>query len=146
VVAAVLGAAFLVWTVFVAVDKNDKSVFPPVLPAAIGIAALLLAAVFVYRRREIWAFTMTGVGAIAVIVTLFTSLFPRVMVSSTDFGNSLTVSNSASQHYTLAVMTVVALVFIPLVVLYQGWTYHVFRARVGGSAAKPLAESASAPS
>ena len=54
------------------------------------------------------------------------------MVSSTDFANSLTVSNSASQHYTLAVMTVVALVFIPLVLLYQGWTYHVFRARVGG--------------
>src|SRR5207249_2535518 len=110
----------------------DRNVFPPVLPAAIGIAALVLAVVFVYRRREIWAFTMTGLGAIAVIVTLFTSLFPRVMVSSTDFGNSLTVSNSASQHYTLAVMSIVALIFVPLVLLYQGWTYHVFRARVGG--------------
>jgi cytochrome bd ubiquinol oxidase subunit II len=132
VIAAVLGGAFLVWTVFVAVDKNDKSVFPPVLPAVIGIAALVLAVVFVHRRREIWAFTMTGLGAIAVIVTLFTSLFPRVMVSSTDFGNSLTVSNSASQHYTLAVMTVVAAICVPLILLYQGWTYHVFRARVGG--------------
>jgi cytochrome d ubiquinol oxidase subunit II len=77
---------------------------------------------------------MTGLGAIAVIVTLFTSLFPRVMVSSTDFANSLTVGNSASTHYTLAVMSVVALVFIPLVLLYQGWTYHVFRHRVGGDA------------
>jgi cytochrome d ubiquinol oxidase subunit II len=67
------------------------------------------------------------------------------MVSSTDFGNSLTVSNSASQHYTLAVMSVVALVFIPLVLLYQGWTYHVFRARVGGSGGEPHTESASAP-
>jgi cytochrome d ubiquinol oxidase subunit II len=134
VLAAALGSAFLVWTVVVAVDRNDKGVFPPVLPAAIGIAALLLAVLFVHRRREIWAFTMTGLGAIAVIVTLFTSLFPRVMVSSTDFANSLTVGNSASTHYTLAVMSVVALVFIPLVLLYQGWTYHVFRHRVGGDA------------
>jgi len=78
--------------------------------------------VFAYLRREIWAFTMTGLAAIAVIVTLFTSLFPRVMVSSTEFVNSLTVSNSASAHYTLAVMTVVGLVFLPLVLLYQGWT------------------------
>jgi cytochrome d ubiquinol oxidase subunit II len=130
--AAVLGTGFLIWTVIVAVDRNDKSVFPPVLPAAIGIAALVLAVVLVHLGRQIWAFTMTGLAAIAVIVALFTSLFPRVMVSSTDFGNSLTVSNSASHHYTLAVMTVVALVFIPLVLLYQGWTYHVFRARVGG--------------
>ena len=106
-VAAALGAGFLIWTVVVAVDRNDKNVFPPVLPAVIGIAALLLAVVFVHRRRQIWAFTMTGLGAIAVIVTLFTSLFPRVIVSSTDFANSLTISNSASQHYTLAVMTVV---------------------------------------
>jgi cytochrome bd ubiquinol oxidase subunit II len=134
VVAAVLGAVFLIWTVVVAVDRNDKNVFPPVLPAAIGIAALVLAVVFVRMRRQIWAFTMTGLGTIAVIVTLFTSLFPRVMVSSTDFGNSLTVSNSASQHYTLVVMTVVALVFVPLVLLYQGWTSHVCRQRVGGDA------------
>ena len=145
VVAAALGAAFLVWTVIVAVDKNDKSVFPPVLPAAIGIAALVLAVALVHSRRQIWAFTMTGLGAIALVVTLFTSLFPRVMVSSTDFGNSLTVSNSASQHYTLAVMTVVALVFIPLVLLYQGWTYHVFRARVGGGQLAGTAETAVAP-
>ena len=99
--AAALGAAFLVATVVVAVDRNDLNVFPPVLPAAIGIAALVLAVVFVRMRRQIWVFTMTGLSTIALIWTLFTSLFPRVMVSSTDFGNSLTVSNSASQHYTL---------------------------------------------
>ena len=128
----------------VAVDRNDKSVFPPVLPAVIGITALVLAAVLVQLRREIWSFTMTGVAAIAVIATLFTSLFPRVIVSSTDFANSLTVANSASQHYTLVVMTVVALVFIPLVLLYQGWTYHVFRARVGGPRQPEGAASAQA--
>ena len=63
--------------------------------------------------------------------TLFTSLYPRVMVVDPDFGNSLTVDNAASAHYTLAVMTVVALLVLPLVLLYQGWTYCVFRQRLG---------------
>jgi len=137
VLAAVLGGVFLILTVVVAVNRNDKDVFPPILPAAIGIAALVLAVVFVHMRRQGWAFTMTGLGAIALVVTLFTSLFPRVIVSSTDFAYSLTVSGSASQHYTLQVMSVVALIFVPLVLLYQGWTYHVFRARVGGPGEEP---------
>ena len=64
--------------------------------------------------------------------TLFTSLYPRVMVSRPDFANSLTVDNASSAHYTLAVMTVVALSVTPLILLYQGWTYHVFRHRVSG--------------
>jgi len=135
--AAVLGAAFLILTVVVAVNRNDKNVFPPVLPAAIGTAALVLALLFIHRRRQAWAFTMTGLAAIALVVTLFTSLYPRVIVSSTDFANSLTVSGSASQHYTLQVMSIVALIFVPLVLLYQGWTYHVFRARVGGPKEEP---------
>jgi len=135
--AAVLGAIFLILTVIVAVNRNDKSVFPPVLPAAIGIAALALAVLLVYRGRWTWAFTMTGLGTIAIVVTLFVSLFPRVIVSSTNFAFSLTVSGTASQHYTLQVMSVVALIFVPLVLLYQGWTYHVFRARVGGPGGEP---------
>jgi cytochrome d ubiquinol oxidase subunit II len=129
-----VGAAFLVWTVVVAVDRNDKSVFPPVLPAALGIAALLLAVLFAARRRSGWAFAMSAVGAVALVGTLFTSLFPRVMVSSTDFSYSLTVSGSASAHYTLAVMSVVALICTPVVLLYQGWTYHVFRQRISATA------------
>jgi cytochrome bd ubiquinol oxidase subunit II len=129
--AAIAGAAFLVSTVFVAINRNGKSVFPPVLPAALGIAALLLAALFVARRRMGLAFAMTGLGAILVVATLFTSLYPRVMVSSTSTVYSLTVESAASQHYTLAVISVVTLICLPLVLLYQGWTYHVFRHRVG---------------
>ena len=134
---AILLGGVLAWTVAVGVNRNDKDVFPPVLPAAIGIAALVLAVLLAHRRNQLWAFAMTAVAAIAVVVTLFTSLFPRVMVSSTDFANSLTVSGSASAHYTLAVMSIVALIFIPLILLYQGWTYHVFRARVGGPRETP---------
>jgi cytochrome d ubiquinol oxidase subunit II len=132
VAAAAVGAAFLVWTVVVAVDNNDKNVFWPVVPAVIAIVALVLAVLFVYRRRSGWAFVMTATGVVLTVGTLFTSLYPRVMVSSTDFGNSLTVDNASSAHYTLAVMSVVALICLPVILLYQGWTYHVFRARVTG--------------
>jgi cytochrome d ubiquinol oxidase subunit II len=66
------------------------------------------------------------------------------MVSSPDFANSLTVQSTASAHYSLAVMTVVAAIFVPLVLLYQGWTYHVFHARVGGAAGGAVGEGPAA--
>ncbi len=114
VAAAVAAGGFLALTVEVAVNHNDKDVFPPILPAAAGILALVLAIVFVFTGRSAWAFAMTALGAVLVVATVFTSLYPRVMVSSTDFANSLTVDGAASQHYTLAVMTVVALICVPI--------------------------------
>jgi cytochrome bd ubiquinol oxidase subunit II len=129
--AAVLGAAYLVWTVVVAMDRNDKDLFPPALPAGVGIGALALAVVFLFVGRSGWTFAMTALGAVSLVVTLFVSLYPRVMVSSTGSENSLTVDSAASSHYALQVMSVVALIFVPLVLLYQGWTYYVFRVRVG---------------
>ena len=130
--AAVLAAAYLIWTVSVAMDRNDKELLPPALPAAVGIVALGLAVLFLLAARNGRAFAMTGLGTIAVVATLFVSLYPRVMVSRPDFENSLTVEGAASSHYALAVMSVVALIFVPLVLLYQGWTYYVFRHRVLG--------------
>src|SRR5215831_16176744 len=59
--AALVGAAFLAWTVAVAVDRNDRSVFPPILPAVLAIAAVLLAVIFVYLRRSSLAFAATAV-------------------------------------------------------------------------------------
>jgi cytochrome bd ubiquinol oxidase subunit II len=129
--ALVLGVGFLATTVGVAMDRNDKDLFPPILPAAVGIAALLLAALLI-RTRSGWAFAMTALGTVATVVTLFTSLYPRVMVSDPNFGNSLTVESASSAHYTLAVMSVVAIIVVPLILLYQGWTYHVFRQRLEG--------------
>ena len=130
--ATLVAGAFLVWTVAVAVDRNDKDVFPPVLPAALGILVLVLAVVLAFQGRRGWTFVATALGAVFLVATLFTSLYPRVMVSSTDFGNSLTVDNASSSHYTLTVMTVVALILVPVVLLYQGWTYYVFRHRLTG--------------
>jgi cytochrome bd ubiquinol oxidase subunit II len=129
--AVVVGASFLVWTVGVAVDRNDKDVFPPVLPAVLGIVALLLALTFAMSGRSGWAFAATAAGAVATVATLFTSLYPRVMVSDPDFGNSLTVESASSSSYALRVMTIAALILVPIVLLYQGWTYYVFRRRLG---------------
>jgi cytochrome d ubiquinol oxidase subunit II len=136
--AVVLAAVFLVWTVVVAMDSNDKDLFPPVLPAALGILALGLALLFLFRGSHGRAFAMTGLGTVSVVATLFVSLYPRVMVSSPDFENSLTVDGAASSTYALQVMSVVALIFVPVVLLYQGWTYYVFRRRVGGERAEPV--------
>jgi cytochrome d ubiquinol oxidase subunit II len=140
--AILVGAGFLVWTVVVAVDRNDKNVFPPVLPAALAIAAFALSLGFVFARRTAIGFALTAVGVALTVATLFTSLYPRVMVSSPNFDNSLTVQNAASAHYTLVVMTVVALVGTPVVLLYQGWTYHVFRRRLGDPAVEAPAQPA----
>jgi cytochrome d ubiquinol oxidase subunit II len=93
---------------------------------------LLLAVAFVFNGRSGRAFAMTALGTIAAVATLFTSLYPRVMVSDPDFANSLTVESASSSPYALKVMTIAALILVPIVLLYQGWTYYVFRRRLGG--------------
>jgi cytochrome d ubiquinol oxidase subunit II len=130
--AAVGVAALLAWTVAMAIDRNEKDLLPPLVPAALGALALLLAVAFAVTRRSGWAFAMTGLGTVLYVATIFTSLYPRVLVSHPDFANSLTVADASSSHYALTVMTVSAAILSPLVLLYQGWTYHVLRARVGG--------------
>lgn len=130
--AMVGGIAALAWTVAVAIDNNERELLGPLIPAALGAAVLLLAALFAIRRREGWAFAMTALATILLVATIFTGLYPRVLVSSPEFANSLTVSNASASEYSLTVMTVVAAVFLPVVVLYQAWAYRVFRARIGG--------------
>ena len=71
------------------------------------------------------------------IITIFVNLYPRVMVSSTNPAFSLTARNSASTPYSLKVMTVIALVLLPIVLAYQGWTYYVFRRRISDQSFRP---------
>ena len=66
------------------------------------------------------------------MASIFFELFPRVMVSSTNSAYNLTVANSASPSYTLKVMTVVAVIFFPVILLYQGWSLYIFRKRISG--------------
>ena len=102
------------------------------LPAAIGVAALVAAVALVHARPQRLGLRASAVAAVAWVATVFTGLYPRVLVSHPDFANSLTISGAAAGHYALSVITVVAAICVPIVLLYQGWTYHVFRARLGG--------------
>ncbi|MGV8977344.1 MAG: cytochrome d ubiquinol oxidase subunit II [Cellulomonas sp.] len=99
--------------------------------AAVVVAAgSLVATVLTTRaRREGWAFIASAVTIVAAVVLIFGSLYPDVMPAF-DPANSLTVTNASSTPYTLTVMTWVAAALVPFVLLYQGWTYWVFRKRV----------------
>jgi cytochrome bd ubiquinol oxidase subunit II len=81
-------------------------------------------------RWEGWAFAATAVTLLLAVATLFGDLWPNVLPSSTNPAYSLTVDNASSAHYTLVVMSWVAVIFTPIVLGYQGWTYWVFRKRL----------------
>ncbi|MFE9251876.1 cytochrome d ubiquinol oxidase subunit II [Streptomyces sp. NPDC007088] len=124
-VTALLAAGFLVWT---QVDRGDTKSLVALL---VAVAALLCALVTTARGREGWAFALSGVTIAATVAMFFLTLFPNVMPSSLNEQWSLTVSNASSSPYTLKIMTWCTCVAAPLVMLYQGWTYWVFRKRIG---------------
>ncbi|HWV26942.1 MAG TPA: cytochrome d ubiquinol oxidase subunit II [Aeromicrobium sp.] len=117
--------AFVVWTV-----GRDVGVATVVLGVVV-LASFVAALANALGERDGWAFAGTTVTIGALVVLLFTALFPDVMPSSLDAAWSLTTTNAAATPYTLKIMSWVAVVFTPLVLLYQGWSYWVFRRRIG---------------
>src|SRR5665648_626571 len=101
------------------------------IAAAVAAIALLAGLFAASRDREGWAFIGTFVAIGAAVATLFLALFPEVMPSTTNAAFSLTTTNASSTAYTLTIMTWVAAVFTPLVVLYQAWSYWTFHKRIG---------------
>ncbi len=124
-VAAVLAVVFLAWT------QQLRGDVPSALLSVLAAAALVGALVANRLGREGWAFTGSAATIALAVVALFVALFPDVMPSTIDPAYSLTTTNASSTSYTLSIMTVVAVIFTPLVLLYQGWTYWVFRRRIG---------------
>ncbi len=123
-VAAVLTIAFLAWAQALRGDTVSVVVtIAAVVAFAGGLVANLL-------RREGWAFVGTTLAIGLAVVSLFVALFPDVMPSTLDPGSTLTAVEAASSAYTLKAMTIITAIFMPLVLLYQGWTYWVFRKRV----------------
>ncbi|MER7056697.1 cytochrome d ubiquinol oxidase subunit II [Streptomyces sp. NPDC000351] len=122
---AVLALAFLVWT---QVDSGDGK---SLVALVVAVAALVVALMANQAGREGWSFALSGVTIVAAVAMLFLTLFPNVMPSTLDADWSLTVTNASSSPYTLKIMTWLAAVATPVVVLYQGWTYWVFRKRIG---------------
>ncbi|TDB74669.1 cytochrome d ubiquinol oxidase subunit II [Micromonospora sp. KC721] len=117
--------AFLTWTLTIRASAAA-------VVLALGATLALLGALAAARvRREGWAFTGTAVAIGLTVATLFAALFPNVLPSTGDPAGTLTATNAASTPYTLKIMTWVAVVFTPVVLAYQGWTYWVFRKRIG---------------
>jgi len=126
----VVAALFLLWTVLNAASAGAPALLLVIVCAAVAAVLLIASLVANGAGREGWAFGF-GAGTVAfAVLTLWLALFPNVMPSTTDPAFSLTIENASSTDYTLTIMSWAAVIFLPLVLLYQGWTYWVFRKRV----------------
>jgi cytochrome d ubiquinol oxidase subunit II len=124
-VAIVANVAWVTWTLVVI---GGGTVPQPT--QIFGVIAVIFAQRLASSGTDGWAFISSGVAIAAVVGQIFIALYPNVMISSTSHAYNLTVNNAAAGHYGLVVMTVVAALFFPIVLLYQGWSFHVFRRRV----------------
>lgn len=125
----VLALAFVAYSYFETTMFDGLNAFK-ILGLAGAVLGLVFAAAMIMAKRYGRAFMGTGVAAISVVVLLFATLFPNVMISSTDTAYNITLEQAASSPYTLQVMSVIALTLVPIVLAYQAWSYWVFRKRV----------------
>ena len=120
----VVAASFLVWT-------SVAFGTPASILLSAGAAVVLVGSFLAnLRGRERLAFGLMATTIGLAVLSLFLALFPGVMPASNDPANSLTIVNASSSQYTLEIMSWVALIFLPLILAYQGWTYWVFRKRL----------------
>lgn len=127
-VAAVVAVIALLWA------QSFSGRVAITLPMVLVAAVAWLGAIGLTRvGRDGWAFVLSSITILLAVASLFVGLFPNVMVSSIDSAFNLTVNNASSAAYTLTVMTWVAVIMTPIVVIYQGWTYWVFRKRISTS-------------
>jgi cytochrome d ubiquinol oxidase subunit II len=127
-VATVIAVIFLLWTQLAYSDKAWTW-------ALVVVAALCWLAGLAMNRagREGWSFLFSAITLAGAVAFLFSVLYPNVMPASNDPALSLTIWNASSSDYTLRIMTIVAVIFTPIVLAYQSWTYWVFRKRVSPS-------------
>jgi cytochrome bd-type quinol oxidase subunit 2 len=130
--AIALNVGWVVWTLVVI---GGGTVPEPT--QIFGLIGLIFAAGLSRTDYDGWAFAASGFAIAAAIGQLFIALYPNVMISSTNHAYNLTVNNSAAGHYSLVVMTVVAVLLVPVVLLYQGWSFRVFHGRVSAPRATP---------
>jgi cytochrome d ubiquinol oxidase subunit II len=133
-VTAAFVIGFVIWT-----HVTASTTFFLNLIELLAILAVLAAVSAVYARRDGFAFSATTITIACCILAIFVDLYPNVMVSSTNAAYNLTVHNTASTPYALKAMTVVVVIFLPLVLVYQAWTYYVFRKRISASDFQPPA-------
>lgn len=128
----ILCLLFLIYTYLETGITASLGINPGIIPVT-SVLALLSVMVLLQKKLVGWAFAMscTAIGFSA--ITIFLELFPNVIVSSLNRDWNLTIYNSATSGYTLGIISNVALFFVPLILLYQGWSYWVFRKRITGT-------------
>jgi cytochrome d ubiquinol oxidase subunit II len=131
VVFAVLGAL----VIFVGLSWSMTDIFevrrvPELILVALIVLVYVMSSIFISKKREGLAFTMSGLGLAFTISAIFVGLFPRVMISSINKAFDLTVYNASSGAYSLKAMTIVAVTLLPFVLGYSIWSYYIFRKRV----------------
>jgi cytochrome d ubiquinol oxidase subunit II len=120
---ALLVATYLTTDIYQRLGVN-----PGIVPIT-GMVAILLAGFFLRKMRQGWAFVTTAVAIAFSLVTAFLILYPRVMISSINPEYSLTIYNASSSPYP-AGDDRRTLIFVPIVLVYQAWSYWVFRKRL----------------
>jgi cytochrome d ubiquinol oxidase subunit II len=132
----IIAVSFLVFTAF-ATDLyvNYLNNFVLFLFPVLAVLSLLGIKLFLTLDRNLAAFYASCVVIVMVTLTGVIGLFPNLIPSSIDPNYSLTIYNSSSSVYTLKIMTLVALIFVPIVIAYQIWSYRVFRSRLSPDAA-----------
>ena len=126
-----LGGAFLGWSL------TYRGGWVAEIVAVLIVLALVAAIRGLLLGRAGWSFAASGLVTVLVPVFVFACLWPNVLPANNGSQFSLTAHLASSSHYTLTVMTVVALIFTPVVLAYQAWSYWVFRARIGVAVDKP---------
>jgi len=129
IAASVLFSAFAVYS-YISIYLKREIIDPGIAPLA-AVVFLLLSGYFINKKMEGWAFIMSSLHIVLAQVSFYLMTFPNVMISSTNPDWTLTIYNASSSQYTLTVMSIVALIFVPIVLVYQGWTYYMFAKRVG---------------
>ncbi len=120
---------FVIYTYFVTDILNKLGVNPGPIPIG-AVITLLVSGWFISQKRDGWAFAMTSLSITFAATTIFMELFPRVMISRPNPEWSLTIYNAASGPTTLQTMSIIALIFLPIVLVYEGWSYWIFRKRI----------------
>lgn len=127
----VVAVAFLGYT-YPATKLYDNFLKTPVLLIipVIAVVSLLMVKLFITKGSCHKAFLFSCLTIVFVVFTGVTGLFPNLIPSSIDPSSNLTIFNSSSSLLTLKIMTVVAAIFVPIVISYKIWVYRLFRARV----------------
>ena len=139
-VTAVGVIAFLAWTYFNAVALGDTGVVPGIIPVS-AMGAAIAVPILLREKLHGWAFVATTSMIALTVLTLFLNLYPRLLVSSIDAAFDITIMNAKASDLTLTIMTWATVVFLPIVLAYQAWSYWVFRHRISRESVEAPSET-----